>query len=330
MMESSPSPPLVSVVTPFYNPADGLAECIESVLGQSYENFEYILHDNCSDDGSSEIAASWAAKDPRIRLIRADRFRGQVANYNQALSHISKQSRYCKIVQADDQLDPDCLKSMVELAEAHPRVGLVSSHYREGDRVRGTGLPAHETVLSGEEIIRRHLIDGIYLFGSPTTVLFRSEIVRQRQPFYAEDRLHEDTEACYEILHDWDFGFVHQVLSYLRVDPESTYGRMRRLDDPLLDGLITFHRYGPRFLSPGEFQHHRKKREERYYRRLARAVLLARGPEYWAYHRAGLATVGLKLQWGRVARAIPAELLSMATDPRETLHELKARIRWNH
>src|SRR5207253_3419947 len=57
--------PLVSVVTPFYNTAKYLAQCIEGVLTQSYPEFEYILLDNCSTDGSREIAQIYARQDPR-------------------------------------------------------------------------------------------------------------------------------------------------------------------------------------------------------------------------------------------------------------------------
>ena len=80
--------PLISVVTPFYNTAPYLAQCIESVLAQSYTKFEYLLLDNCSTDGSSEIAETYARRDPRIRVIRRPQLVPQLRNYNDALTKI--------------------------------------------------------------------------------------------------------------------------------------------------------------------------------------------------------------------------------------------------
>src|ERR1700691_640839 len=94
--------PMVSVVTPFHNTAPYLAQCIESVLAQSYSRFEYILADNCSTDGSGEIAETYARLDARIRLVRREQVLSQVQNYNSSLAVISEVSQYCKIVQADD------------------------------------------------------------------------------------------------------------------------------------------------------------------------------------------------------------------------------------
>ena len=82
----STSMPLVSVVTPFYNTVDYLAACIRSVLGQTYPNFEYLLVNNCSTDGSLEVAERFAAVDKRIRLITNSHHLPQLPNYNAALA----------------------------------------------------------------------------------------------------------------------------------------------------------------------------------------------------------------------------------------------------
>ena len=124
--------PFVSVVTPFYNTSKYLAECIESVLRQTYQNWEYILVDNCSNDGSSEIAARYAAQCDKIRVVQTGSFLSQVQNYNFAVSQISPNSRYCKIVQADDWIYPECLERLIALAESDDSIGFVSSYRLKG------------------------------------------------------------------------------------------------------------------------------------------------------------------------------------------------------
>ena len=66
--------PLVSVVTPVYNGAAHLAECIESVQRQTYQNWDYTIVDNCSTDESAIIARRYAAKDQRIRIVENEVF----------------------------------------------------------------------------------------------------------------------------------------------------------------------------------------------------------------------------------------------------------------
>src|SRR4051812_41097887 len=111
-MEGNVSP-FVSIVTPFYNTEEYLAECIESVLGQTYQNWEYVLVNNKSTDKSAEIARRYAEKDTRLSLVHNTEFLGQVENYNHALRQISPESKYCKMVQADDWIFPRCLEEMV-------------------------------------------------------------------------------------------------------------------------------------------------------------------------------------------------------------------------
>jgi len=309
--------PLVTVVTPFHNTAEHLDECIESVLAQSYRNLEYILQDNASHDGASEIAQRWAANDARIRYCRLDRLIPQIPNYNLALTRMSPASVYTKVVQADDWIYPECLQQMVELGERSPRIGLISSYLLIGDSVWSDAPPRRQAILPGREVARLHLLQQLFLFGSPTTVMVRSDVARARRPFYREGRLHEDTEACYEILRDWDFGFVPQVLSYSRVASDSTYGRMQSFDTQILDKLIALRRYGPEFLSASEFETRVAEIERRYHRRLARAFVSAQPRAYWQFQKRGLATQGLRISPAKLARGLGRELLSLLACPQE-------------
>lgn len=294
--------PVCSVVTPFHNTAEYLAECIESVLAQSLRDFEYVLLDNCSTDGSLAIAQRYALADSRIRIEHNDTLLPQVTNYNRALTLISSQTRYVKIVQADDAIYPHCLEDMVAFADAHPSVALVGSYFHHRG-IEPAEMPHQAQVLSGREACRKQLLDGVFLFGSPTTLLMRADVVRSRVPFYTEGHLHEDTEVCFELLRDRDFGFVPQLLSFVRIDPRSTMGCVRNFHPALLDRLIRLKRYGREFLSEREYEEHLGTHERRYWRMLADAWLRRREPAFWDYHRRGLATIGEHIDTSALLRA---------------------------
>lgn len=325
------SQPLVSVVTPFHNTARYLAQCIESVLTQTYSRFEYILVDNCSTDGSGEIAEAYALRDSRIRLIQRSQLISQVQNYNSSLAEISEGSQYCKIVQADDFIFPECLQLMVQAFEQSESIGLVSSYDLKGNAVRGSGFPYRTSPLPGREMAQLYLRTGIFVFGSPTTVMYRSSLVRKQQPFYEESRLHEDTEKCMQILEHWDFGFVHQVLSCLRVDNESVSSAFRNFQPEVLDRYIIVQRYASVFLEEDESAALRKKSKAVYYHVLASEAIQLRKLAFWRYHKDGLETLGEALDWSYLALQIGRELLWMAVNPGSTalraLRSWKRRLR---
>lgn len=286
--------PSVSVVTPFYNTAPYLDACIASVVAQTRTDFEYLLVNNRSTDGSAEIARGWAARDPRIRVVDQPSFLGQVENYNAALRHVGPAARWVKIVQADDWLYPECLERMVAAGERDPGVVLVGSFYRFGDLVLFQGLPADRGVHEGRDVCRWQLLARHFFMGNPTTLLYRADAVRARTPFFEPGRFHEDGEVCFELLERARFGFVPQVLSFVRTDNAEASITMARQDDDLLAALryTMVRRYGRTYLSVPEYTAADAAVTREYWWRLLRGAATLRGPDYFSFHARRLAEVG--------------------------------------
>ena len=321
------SAPLVSVVTPFYNTREFIAECIESVLRQTYQNWEYVLVDNCSTDGSSEIAAGYAGRyQDRIRLVRTKSFVSQVQNYNFALSCISPSSKYCKVVQADDWIFPDCVRSMVEVAEAHPAVGIVGAYELEGDMVSLDGLPYPSSEVPGREVCRLYFKKGHYLFGTPTSLLMRSDLVRSRTLFYEERYApFEDAHVCFDLLKTHNFGFVHQVLTYSRRDNDSILSGLRSFGVLLFSRLAFVVKYGRDHLFQDEYQECLKDAEYHYLLFLGKSALRRRDQRFWEFHRKGLASIGYSLDWRLLSKWVALAIVDYVGNPKRSCEALWAR-----
>lgn len=107
--------PLISIVTSYYNDEDFLAESISSVLGQTYSNFEYILINHASEDGSRDIAHSF--HDPRIRHIDLAINSGGTGNMLVQIGMETAKGKYIKFFSADDILLPHALERLLYTAE---------------------------------------------------------------------------------------------------------------------------------------------------------------------------------------------------------------------
>lgn len=318
--ESEPS--LVSVVTPVYNGAEHLAECIESVMAQSYENWEYVIVDNCSTDESVAIAERYAARERRIRVHRNEEFLSALENFNHMLRQIHPESEYCKVVHADDWLFPDCLRKMVAVAVANPSVGIVSSYRLVGDTVQSDGLPYDREVFSGSEIARMNLTQGPYTFGNPSALLIRSDLIRANDPFYNEEHPGADTEACLNLLQESDFGFVHQVLSFMRDHPDSITSGIRYFGTNHPNYLYSYKKFGPRFLPEREYERHLQRLVRAYYQFLGRHPRRLMDREFVEYHRDAMERIGMRLSWPRIAGAAVRAGLVWLIDLRGHLRSL--------
>jgi len=319
------SQPLVSVVTPVYNGEKYLAQCIESVVAQTYENWEYVIVNNCSTDGSLEIIQRYAGQDPRIRICNNDEFLSQMQNWNRAMRQISPASKYCKVVHADDWLFPDCLSQMVALAEAHPSVGIVSAYRLDENRVNLDGLPYPSTVTPGREIGRAVLRGGLHLFGSPTSLLVRSDLVREREKFYDESAVGADTQVCFDLLHRSDFGFVHQVLTYTRRHNESVTSLTHRFNIRRVGRLVRLLEYGPTYLDRQEYERRLARVLDGHYNFLARSVLELREKAFWDYHRGVLRDLGYPMSLVKLIKALLWRLLNLRDAANAVKRGLKRR-----
>lgn len=296
----SSTAPLVSVVTPVYNDASYLPQCIDSVLAQTYQNWELTIIDNCSDDESLEVAKQYSQNNSRIKVIANQSRLSAFANHNTALRAASPVAAYCKVVFADDWIFPSCLEKMVALAEENPGVGVVSAYWAEGDETKGVGLPQSVSVLTGRELIRKLLIQDAFLFGSANTVLYRASLVRNRDPFFRLDDIHADTEVLFELFKKCGFGFIHETLTYTRAREGSVTDLATDMGSGYAFRLRLLVQHGNSYLSAAELQEQTTRELRRYYRYLGKNLLLLRDERFWEYHRRELARVGSALDVARV------------------------------
>ena len=163
-----------------------------------------------------------------------------------------------------------------------------------------------------------------FFFRSPNCLLFPSNIVRDRKPFYSETAPHEDTEACYEILSTHEFAFVHQILRYTRKDNESVTSSRARFNPFPLSVYITIKKYGPMYLTLEEYAKRVRTLEKRYFMFLAENLLCRREPEFWSYHKAGLETINTRLGGAKLFKYLFLMLVELVLNPKLTLYRLRS------
>ncbi len=131
--------PNISIGLPVYNGENYLAAAIDSLLGQTYGDFELILSDNGSTDRTPHICQAFAARDNRVRCYRSEQNRGAVWNYNRVLE--LSRGRYFKWASHDDIHDPPYLERCLEVLESdetvawcHSKVVMIDEH---GELLKG-------------------------------------------------------------------------------------------------------------------------------------------------------------------------------------------------
>ena len=133
--------PLISIGVPVYNGEKYLAATVDSILAQTFADFELVISDNGSTDGTQAMCEAYAARDPRVRYFREEENRGAPWNIDRVVA--LSRCEFFKWQSADDTLAPTFLQRCVEVFENDPAVGVVMSRCAPID-ARGVLIDATE------------------------------------------------------------------------------------------------------------------------------------------------------------------------------------------
>ena len=170
--------PSVSIMIPVYNRKIYIGECIQSALDQTVQNFEIVIVDNASDDGTWEICQHFALKDERIRIFRNDENIGPVRNWKRCFDEA--RGVYGKLLFSDDLIYPEYLEKTITYLK-DPGIGFVFTDIKVGPTDDGKDLLVTSLLKNGkvrsEEYIKLSYINGA-VPKSPGAALFRLSDMR--------------------------------------------------------------------------------------------------------------------------------------------------------
>ncbi len=118
--------PLVTIILPAYNGAKWIDKAIQSALNQTFNDYEFIIINDCSTDKTEEVALRFAVKDNRIKYLKNTKNVGIQVNRNIALSH-AKGKYIAEIDQDDEWIDPKKLEKQIKFMEEHPDCVLIGT-----------------------------------------------------------------------------------------------------------------------------------------------------------------------------------------------------------
>jgi len=218
------SKPQITVALPVYNGQEFLAQAIDSVLKQTFTDFELLILDNCSTDGTLKIAESF--RDPRIRIVSNEKNIGMIGNWNKAVEMAL--GDYLKILSHDDLLEPTCLAEQFKGFQKATRknIGIVTSKRQiinESGKVvmPGLGLFGPTRLISGRAVARKVVRAGRNIIGEPSVVLLRTSVLKTLGGF-EEPQFTPDIKMWLKILRDSDLLFINENLAKYRLSSTST------------------------------------------------------------------------------------------------------------
>jgi glycosyltransferase involved in cell wall biosynthesis len=224
----------VSVCIPLYQKVDYVGRTIDSVLAQTFTDFELVVLDNGSTDGSGAVVDRY--DDPRIRVVRHTETVPMIENFNATVA--ATRAPLVKVLNADDTIEPQALARQVAVMDAHPEVAIVSSRHHlvdERDQIVARDRTLRTPDLVGRQdraaVVRRVVRHGGNPLGVPGNMLFRRSAFDAIGGFPTDDSFVLDVALAIRLTTVGDFYGLPETLSRFRlaVGSEGAADRRRNI-----------------------------------------------------------------------------------------------------
>jgi glycosyltransferase involved in cell wall biosynthesis len=212
--------PKVSVCIPTYNYGRFIAEAIDSVLAQTFKDFELIVVDNCSTDNTREVVEHYVKIDPRVSYYCNESNIGMVGNWNRCLEYVK--GKYIKILCADDYIDETHLEKCVTVLDNNADVVITSTPrvlFGCDDKNEKLSFSDIFEVATGNSAIRRCLVEW-NVIGEPTAVMFRKN--DNNLLFNPDFDQVSDMEMWFRLLENGKLANIPDTCCYLRCHDSQT------------------------------------------------------------------------------------------------------------
>jgi glycosyltransferase involved in cell wall biosynthesis len=223
------SAPRVSIVIPSYNNQTYIAETVESILAQTFTDFELIISDHSSTDGTWSVLERFT-DDPRVTLHTVPTGGGAERNWNSVTERAT--GEYVKLVCGDDLLDPHIVERQVAALDANPGAGLSATRRHIVDAkgaiiLADRGLDGLDGLVPGVTALRATLRSGTNIFGEPACVMFRRPLLQSRGWIATEPYL-IDVASYAAVLASSDLVALAEPLAAFRVNDAQWSVRLAR------------------------------------------------------------------------------------------------------
>jgi glycosyltransferase involved in cell wall biosynthesis len=240
MSETKPvGKPTVSIVIPAHNGGHWIREAIDSVFASTFTDFELVVRDDGSTDGTREYLS--ALSDPRVRVVFAKTNKGAWENWSE-VSALAR-GEFTKVLCQDDLVFPECLQRQVDALRSDHTISMVASRHTVIDARGEVVLPRHGlSGLVGKRLgsaaIDSSVVSGANQFGEPASVMFRTDALIPSLPFNPDYPYLTDLDMYRKVLTHGDFLGLGTVDAAFRVSTGSWSKRLEETQSSEFIGWI--------------------------------------------------------------------------------------------